>query len=336
MNTELINFLAAVVGSVGLFFMVGSLTGAFRNLRPGKSIDLEDDETIRLRLGLAARLARTLTDVLPFRRDSTSLPLRLSRAGNPFDSPEQFYNRKFVYLILFFGMALLGSILLGLPLALCLLGSVLAGVAGLYGPDSEIKERINKRRQALRREMAFMLDRVAFAVMAYGTFQEALSRMNQMSDKESRTSGRLPLGSILVADRSEKEQQRMRMVNLGTSVTGMGGGLFAEYLNRMGMLLSSAAERFDNIRMRLDASYPTSPELENFLDIVEAGLRGSPMAERLFELADAMMVDVEQEQREAGMRATAVVVLAAGIILVPLLLIVGGPAFSLAMNVFGG
>jgi hypothetical protein len=125
------------------------------------------------------------------------------------------------------------------------------------------------------------------------------------------------------------------MATMGTTLTGMGGGLFAEYLNRLAsMLLSSAEERFDKIRDELALHYPSSPEIQNFLDIVESGLRGAPMTEHLFELADTMISDLAQEQREAGMRATAIVVAAAGLILIPLLLVVGGPAFTLAISVF--
>ncbi len=120
-------------------------------------------------------------------------------------------------------------------------------------------------------------------------------------------------------------------------MVGMGGGLFAEFLNQLAMLLSAGTgDGFKDVREKLKRAYPMSSEVTSFLDIVEAGLRGAPMAERLFELADDMVEEIAQEQREAGMRATLVVTATAGVILIPLLMVVGGPAFSLVLDVFGG
>jgi hypothetical protein len=198
------------------------------------------------------------------------------------------------------------------------------GGFGLFAPESELADRIGKRRRALRREMAFMLDRVAFAVMAYGTFQKTLAQMLRGEQEKAGPQSTETPGA-----------QTRAGAALGADLVGMGGGLFAEYLNRMAMLLSAGTGGgFEQVRISLDRYYPSFSELTTFLDIVEAGLHGSPMAERLFELGDDMVDELSQEQREAGQRATLVVTAAAGAILVPLLMIVGGPAFNLVLQVF--
>jgi Flp pilus assembly protein TadB len=235
-------------------------------------------------------------------------------------------------MVLFAMGALIIGYLLNLPVLMLVTAVAIAALFGLYAPDSEVNDRINKRRDALRREMAFMLDRVAYALMAYGTLQEALVRLGTAFTDPDETPDH---DVLLPTPLGEVTEQRHRMASMGTTLTGMGGGLFAEFLNQMAsLLLSSTEERFGKIRETLARQYASSPEVQSFLDIVESGLHGSPMKEQLFELADAMIGDLAQEQREAGMKATAIVVAAAGLILIPLLLVVGGPAFTLAISVF--
>ncbi|MBN1267634.1 MAG: hypothetical protein JXA25_19235 [Anaerolineales bacterium] len=343
MTTTALNFLVAGLAAVGLFFIVGSFSGWFARFHHIGRKAVLGGEDPSSSAPLAARLAQALSQVLPFQRRQDPVGRLLSRAGNPYEGVTGYYQRKWKMLLLFAAAGLAVSLLVGAGPLLSLLLSAGFALMGFFAPDSEVKERIKKRRQQLRREMAFMLDRVAFAVMAYGTFQEALARFNQMeaggeeNQQEPVSKPWRSIGSLLPGENPETVKRRMRMVTIGSTVSGMGGGLFAEYLNRMAsLLLGSAGVQFETIRWQLDMHYPTSPELQNFLDIVEAGLRGTPMADRLLELTDALILDLEQEQREAGMKATSVVVLAAGAVLVPLLLVVGGPAFFLAISVFGG
>jgi len=341
MTVESLNFLAAGLGAFGLFFVVGSFSGLFSRLSQlGRKSVLRGDG-IPEKAPLAARLAQILGEALPFPPARDPVGLQLSQAGFPYENLTAFYQQKWKMLLLFAAGGLAVSLLLGSGPILNLLLTIGAAAVGFFVPDSEIRERINKRRKQLRREMAFMLDRVAFAIMAYGTFQEALARFNQLEEKDDTQQGSRHFrgfpGNLLPGQDPEAVRRRIRMVSIGSTVTGMGGGLFAEYLNRMAsLLLGSAGVQFETIRQQLSMHYPTSPELQNFLDIVEAGLHGTPMADRMLELTDALILDLEQEQREAGMKATSVVVLAAGAVLVPLLLVVGGPAFFLAISVFGG
>lgn len=339
MNQHALNFLAAAAAGAGIFFMAGSAGGLFRRsggmgkLRRGRVFAAEGVDSEET---LAARLAKGISDALPFRRNEPAA-VRISRAGYPFRGLAEYYQRKFVMMLFFAAAGLAAGLLLGMRAELTLPAAAALGCVGFFAPDSELRDRLRKRRRQMRREMAFMLDRVAFAVMAYGTFQEALARMSQMEETEDVQSSASAQQSVLKPGRSEAPDERARMVALGSTVSGMGGGLFAEYLNRMAsLLLGSAGVQFASIRQQLGMYYPSSPELQNFLDIVEAGLHGTPMVERLLELTDAMIVEMEQEQREAGMKATSVVVLAAGAVLVPLLLVVGGPALFLAISVFGG
>ncbi len=361
-----INFMAAAAAAVGLFFIAGSAGGFFTrmgglNRFGGKRILLQD--AVPGRAPFAARLAAVLSEAIPLRKSTDPVSLRLSRAGNPYGGVVEFYQRKFVMMVSLAAAGMTGCLLLGTAPGVTFGAAAVLGAAGFFAPDSEVRDALERRSSRLRREMAFMLDRVAFAVMAYGTFQEALARINQLEQDDenvrrserghdenpvqrgevSWSSGRSSMmGNVLAGQnpsepRSDTRQGRIRMVSFGSTVSGIGGGLFAEYLNRMAsMLLGSAGVQFDSIREQLGIHYPPAPELRTFLDIVETGLRGTPMTERLLELTDSLILDLEQEQREAGMKATSVVILAAGAVLVPLLLVVGGPAFFLAISVFGG
>jgi hypothetical protein len=341
-NAQAINFVFAALGAIGLFFLVGGITGRLRLSLAEHSGALAQYEQgdRRVRLPLAARLAQSITEALPFGRfglGDEPLEVSLARAGNPYDSPLQFYQRKIAYMGLYAVGAIVLGVLAGLPIPLTLLVSLMAGVFGLISPESVVADRIQKRRDALRREMAFMLDRVAFAVMAYGTFQETLSQMSSQVAPTSGGSFTIPFDERAKLTREIDDESRKFQAALGMGMVGMGGGLFAEFLNHLALLLSAGVgEGFKDVREKLEQIYPVSSEVMSFLDVVEAGLRGAPMAERLFELADDMVEEIAQEQREAGMRATLVVTATAGAILIPLLMVVGGPAFSLVLDVFGG
>jgi len=285
-------------------------------------------------------MAKNITELLPVGRfglGEVPIEVQLIRAGNPYDSPTHFYQRKVAFMGLYaVGGTILG-VLAGLPAPLILLFVLIAGVMGLVSPESVIADKIKKRSDLLRREMAFMLDRVAFAVMAYGTFQETLSQMSSLMRPEADGSYELPFEKRVEMSRKLGVETHKFQAALGAGMVGMGGGLFAEFLNQMALFLSAGTgDGFMEVRSKLASNFPLSSEVESFLDIVDAGLRGAPMADRLFELADDMIEELAQEQREAGMRATLIVTAGAGAILIPLLLVVGGPAFSLVLDVFGG
>lgn len=341
MNAQTVNFIFAFLGAIGLFFLVGGVTGRFRLSlaeRPGALSQHEEGDR-PMRLPLAVRLAKSITDALPFGRfglGDEPLEVHLARAGNPYDSPIQFYQRKLAYMGLFSIAAIVLGVLIGLPIPMTLLVALIAGVLGLISPESLIADHIRKRRDELRREMAFMLDRVAFAVMAYGTFQETLSRLSALIEPGVGGSFKVQFEDRARVTRQFDQESRKFQAALGTGMVGMGGGLFAQFLNQLAMLLSAGTgDGFKSVREKLERVYPISSEVTSFLDIVEAALRGAPMAERLFELADDMVEEIAEDQREAGMRATLVVTASAGAILIPLLLVVGGPAFSLVLDVFG-
>jgi hypothetical protein len=341
-NALTLNFIFAGLGAIGLFFIVGGITGRLRLTLADRERALAHHEEgeAPMRLPLAARLAQSITEALPFGRLGLGdIPLEVSlvQAGNPYDSAVQFYQRKLAYMALYAVGAVVLGVLAGLPAPLTLLAALIAGVFGLISPESVIADQIKKRRDELRREMAFMLDRVGFAVMAYGTFQETLSQMSGLMGPGEGGSFKLPFEERARVTREFDQESRKFQAALGAGMVGMGGGLFAEFLNRLAMLLSAGTgDGFKDVRERLQRAYPMSSEVTSFLDVVEAGLRGAPMAERLFELADDMVEEIAQEQREAGMRATLIVTATAGIILIPLLMVVGGPAFSLVLDVFGG
>lgn len=342
MNSQALNFVFALLATAGLFFLIGGITGRIRlpiSERPGE-LTRHEEAHGPVRLPLAARLAQTITEALPFGRfglGDEPLQVHLARAGHPYDSPIQFYQRKLGYMGLYAVGTVVLCVLAGLPIPLTLVLALIAGVLGLISPESLVADRIHKRRDALRREMAFMLDRVAFAVMAYGTFQETLLRMSSLMQPGPGGAFTTPFEERARAAQRLEQESRKFQAALGTGIVGMGGGVFAEFLNRMAVLLSAGTgDGFGAVREKLALVYPIPSEVASFLDIVEAGLRGAPMAERLFGLADDAIEELAQEQREAGMRAELAITAISGAILIPLLTVAAGPALSFVLDVFGG
>ena len=90
MNAQTVNFIFAALGAIGLFFLVGGITGRIRLSlaeRPGALGHYEEGES-PMRLPLAVRLAQSITEALPFGRfglGDQPLEVNLTRAGNPYD-----------------------------------------------------------------------------------------------------------------------------------------------------------------------------------------------------------------------------------------------------------
>jgi putative effector of murein hydrolase LrgA (UPF0299 family) len=303
-NAPTINFIFAAVGAIGLFFLVGGITGRIRISlagRPGTLGRFEEGET-PMRLPLAARLAQSITEALPFGSfglGEEPLEASLTRAGNPYDSPLQFYQRKLAYMGLYAVGAVVLGVLAGLPIPLTLLAALIAGVFGLLSPESVIADRIQKRRDELRREMAFMLDRVGFAVMAYGTLQETLSQMSALMGPEVGGGYRLPFEERAQVTRKFERVGKFRRP--WDRDGGDGRGPFCGIPQSAGNAAVCRNGRWLQGRARNSSACIRCHQVTSFLDVVEAGSR-APMAERLFRLADDM---VERSRRINGRRACA-------------------------------
>ena len=144
------------MGTTGLFFIVGAITGRLRFWRGQRADSLGDYQDMQSAKPspLAVRMANSITELLPVGRfglGEVPIEVQLIRAGNPYDSPTHFYQRKVAFMGLYaVGGTILG-VLAGLPAPLILLFVLIAGVMGLVSPESVIADKIKKRSDLLHR-----------------------------------------------------------------------------------------------------------------------------------------------------------------------------------------
>jgi hypothetical protein len=326
--TTSMNIFFASIAALGTFFLVGGLMGTITLPRLSRKSFLDEDEG---ELSFSERLARDISSL--FSRDeeeATLLERKISQSGGLYPNEAAFYQRKFMYMLVFALFALIigvgAAFLMDVPVFIASLLVVAAGIAGLFAPDSELNERLKERQEKLRREMTFALPRFVQAIEKYGSIQSALSEMTGPG-AESRS-------AIPETDTAERAEQT-RASQLGASVIGMGGGIFAEFLNTMAsMLLSSPDAQFDSIRRRLAMYYPMPLDVIAFLDVVEQGVKGFPMIRTLKSLKESMYSELTEELHEAKADAQRDVVIGSGIGLVPMLALLGAPALVYAFRLF--
>jgi Flp pilus assembly protein TadB len=140
----------------------------------------EDNESIQLSplldraLGpLLESASHTLAVVL--RREDKDLEM-IAAAGYPprYRTVYNFYAWKVFIALMLFLVGLANAIILGvsfLPVALGL------GVLGLYLPDFHLRQLVQKRREMVRTEMAFVLHRLAIQVAAGQALPQALEQI---------------------------------------------------------------------------------------------------------------------------------------------------------------
>jgi len=120
---------------------------------------------------------RALGQRLLGQRDAAQLEDRLRRSGWRYGSVGDYYGSKIATAVTFFVAGAMCGLLLGLSASVI---TVIAGAVGLWGlflPDLELRATVRERREALYREMAWTLDRVALVMRTGEALEPALQRV---------------------------------------------------------------------------------------------------------------------------------------------------------------
>lgn len=303
-----LNLFFALLFGIGVWMLVTNVPGLFH-----KGVAKERMESFLGKKGqrqlivsampdipLAQRLlSPVLTDVGFFlfqKQDAGGVEERLRRAGWPYTSVGDYYGSKVALAMAFFGIGALCGVLFRLnPVFIAVLAAGL-GVLGLFRPDEEVQSVIKERREAIFREMAWTLDRIA-AVMKTG---EAL----------------------------EPTLNRLTSENYAWVSGGM-GGLFIALLRDIAAGLSARRSDVEAMLNNLRAGLPADmPELDEFLQIVQVNLqKRQPVVEQIRALGRVMRDELNNRIDEVAQKSELkVVMLTSGIVVPSMILVIGGAA----------
>ncbi len=292
--------------AIGAWLLVSGLVGLFHRRTPATRLQdyFEQAQPSPARVSalppLAQRLfAQPLVDLGSwlFRSQShTALESNLRRSGWRYTSVGDYYGSKIAGSVGLFAAGALAGAALGLNALVILILAAGFGAWGLFLPDLELRRTLTERRDALYREMAWTLDRVA-AVMVSGKALEPA--INRVTDE----------GIAWVG--------------------GSGGGLFVAVLRDITSGLSTGRSdvraMLDDLRGQLPEGIP---ELDEFLQAVQLNLeKRQPIVEQLRSLGRSMRDQLNNRIDELAQKAELkVVALTAGVIVPSLLIVVLGAA----------
>ena len=229
-------------------------------------------------------------------RDATRLEDRLRRSGWRYGSVGDYYGSKIATAMTFFVAGAVSGLLLGFSAPVLTLIAAALGTWGLFLPDLELRTTIRERREALYREMAWTLDRVALVMRTGEALEPALHR---------------------VAGESF------------AWLSGGGGGLFTALLRDIAAGLATQRHDVAALLAELRSSLPDDmPELDEFLQAVQINLeKREPIVEQLRALARTMRDRLNNRIEETAQKAELkVVALTSGVIVPALLVVVLGAA----------
>jgi tight adherence protein C len=317
MSNELaFNIFLALLASVGVWLLLSGLTGSLfqrgestQRMEPllGRKADrqliVSDLPPLAQRL-----LAQLLTDLgaSAFRKaDQAGIEDRLRRAGWPYVSVGDYHGSKVLWGVLLLILGVVVSVFLNLPTLLIALLAAGLGFGGLYLPDIKIRRLTEERRQALFREMAWTIDRMATVMKTGEAFESSLNRLT---------------GNELAW------------------VAGGSGGLFIALLRDIAAGLSAKPhdirEMLDEVRRTLPLGMP---EVDEFLQAVQVNIeKRQPITDQLRALGRTMRDQLNNRIDEVAQAAALkVVVLISGVIVPSLLIVILGPALFEAFKAFG-
>jgi len=341
MNAELMNGIAIVAGTLGLWIVLVSIVGQMdfiydrfkkvSKLQTARMITSvqEKAKNAEDNWPLPARLMKSFSSIGKVKTENNrDLMIRLIQAGLPYYSAEHYYSRMVANTILFAGAVLLNLIIISLFVKISpfiILGvAFIAGVWGAMQPASEVASKTNKRRSELILDMTYQLPRLIIMVEAKGNLTAAITTLTAESKQTT----------IDAKKKAEIEKVLKNKIvefefDLMGSLVGFGGNVFAELLNRFAMERNQNIPA-EEIAERMKLYFPNSIELENFLEILVAGSAGMPMKDRLMEMSSQMRDDLRARAREAGAKAKTYVIMASALELLPLFAIVGAPVLFMA------
>lgn len=178
------NLLFALIGGIGVLLVWTGLTHPFAarisNSRQRVQLRPDRDERVQLTPLLDRALGPLLdsashTLAMLLRREDKDRELIIA-AGYPsrYRTIYNFYAWKVFIAVMLFLVGLFNALVIGpgfLPVALGL------GILGLYLPDFHLRQLVQKRREMVRTEMAFVLHRLAIQVAAGQALPQALEQI---------------------------------------------------------------------------------------------------------------------------------------------------------------
>jgi hypothetical protein len=179
-------------------------------------------------------------------------------------------------------------------------------------------------------DMTYGLPRLILYLESMGEFQLAADRVLQTEEVT-----RLPQGEVVRRQQAARHLSEESAMLLGATFIGFGGNLFADMLNRLASYLAQSIP-VEAAVGKTKRFYPNTPKLNQFLDIVTAGVAQEiPMKQRLEEMQVVLRDELRLRVKEQAAVARQVVIIAAAAELLPLFLIVGAPTVYMAVQMFG-
>ena len=229
---------------------------------------------------------------------------RLRRSGHLYRTVGDYYGSKIASAVIY-AVVVVFSMVVFFPNAplLAVVGVFVAGFFGLRRPDERIDQALNERREAVFREMAWVLDRLALSIRAGAALQPALANVTD-------------------ADR------------LGW-LSRSAGGLFMALLRDLAGGLTTGRTDVVALVEELRGLLPDGlPELDEFLEIVKAGHLGQTtmVADQLQLLAKRMrtqlnlridMLAVKSELRMVVISAATLLPITIIVVAIPAVLQIG-------------
>jgi hypothetical protein len=315
-STFAYNLFFAVLFGVGVWMLVSGLTGFFHKNETAERMDSflgrkgarQLVVTAVPSMPLAQRvLSPLLMDVGFFlfqKQDHESVEDRLRRTGWPYTSLGDYYGSKVALAVTYFGAGVFCGVLMRLsPLWIAVLAAGL-GLLGLFRPDGQVNTILKERREAIFREMAWTVERIA-AVMKTG---EALEpTLNRLTNEDY------------------------------SWVAGGSGGLFIALLRDIAAGLSTRRSDVEDMLNDLRRNLPDNmPELEEFLQVVQINIqKRQPVVEQLRTLGRTMRDQLNNRIDEIAQQAELkVVAITSGVIVPSLLFVVGGAAILGFLKIF--
>ncbi|HRF49279.1 MAG TPA: type II secretion system F family protein [Anaerolineales bacterium] len=308
MNPEAViqNLGLALSGACGAWLFLLGVVGLFSRPKASLSVGqavaatypVSDLPLLMQRVlgGLLHRLGRLLLRG----QDPLRIEDQLRRSGWRYQSVGDYFASKVANAVMYLlvGLFALGQIFSGfLPVALAL-G---LGVLGYLRPDEKIREALKLRKEGLKREMAWTLDRLA-AVMQTG---EALGpSLHRLTDANY------------------------------DWVAGGGGGLFIAILRDISAGLASNRSDIGALIDEIRATLPEDvPELDEFLQLVRANLeKRQPVVEQLRALSVTMRDELNNRIEDLAQKAELRIVMVTSGVIVPLMLVVVGGVILLNLR----
>lgn len=302
--TQLISALIAALGAwlvlVGVVALL-SKPKASLTVGPGMAMTYPVSDLPPVAQRLTGGVLHSLGRLTLGRHDARKLEALLKRTGWTYQSVGDYHASRIANTILYASAgAFAGYNLIGGNPGL-VLGALAFAVLGYRRPDEKIKDILKKRRDALKREMAWTLDRLA-AVMQTG---EALGpSLGRLTDQNY------------------------------DWVAGGSGGLFIAVLRDISAGLSSGRNDIGELLDEIRATLPEDvAELDEFLQVVRANLeKRQPVVEQLRALSVTMRDDLNNRIEELAQKSELKIVLVTSAVIMPLLLVVVGGVMLANLN----